>query len=743
MNTLFLSESIVRHWQPTANAAPCIVYPEISSKAIPEAMPEAIQRAIWRLFQTKILELPRSAPQPSPKLQTKQYAFKQNSTDQEQEPPPLFKAVWEGDLQSVAALVDQGADVNRSTMSSLSPLLAAAFHGHLEIIKFLMQHGADINQADSTGITPLWISAAQGHLEAVKLLVEKGAQLNLTENNGVSPIAAAINHQEIVQFLLAHEADPNQRDITGISPLIRAAVSGHTNTVSLLIKYGANVNQANDQQRSALHAAAISGNQETVKLLIEKGAHIHQTDYQGFTPLFLAACEGYAELVRFLVEQGADINQQDHDGNTPLLLAASQPKLLPIVQLLNSMGADLEKPNKNDLTPLLIASLAGHIEIAQWIISRAKTLNPLSEGGLTPLAHVLGAKTHQWKQISQMFSAKDPSTYPLAKEIMLRKLLAHIAEVGGSTLLPPLGSLPLEGFLAAYWYRKIAKSIQPFHNTLPESLSSTLAQALIRAYSANASNDYEKVFEQWRSGEPVVIQSGFRKHYIGVLIWRNLFITCDRAHLLSAQSYQAFKFNSQALNINLIRKIKGSFNSEKTVAQQFFKEELPGQLNFSQTLFEKKLETISISQQKVGNCSWANLSGIVLPLLVLYQYHVPGGTFARKLCSDDPLRTHAKIFERIVKKQQAIFQQWEAFHQYAAAQKYLERITQPNCPYPPDFELLSKALCKTIPSARIDQRIQAKWAELNQTFLQTAPKYTQMKHRLRLQAYALCAWPAL
>lgn len=56
-------------------------------------------------------------------------------------------------------------------------LMVASFEGHLDIVQLLLDNGAEVNDVDSTGMTALMLAAERGHLEIVKLLLSKGANI--------------------------------------------------------------------------------------------------------------------------------------------------------------------------------------------------------------------------------------------------------------------------------------------------------------------------------------------------------------------------------------------------------------------------------------------------------------------------------------------------------------------------------------------------------------------------------------
>ena len=54
-----------------------------------------------------------------------------------------------------------------------TPLWTACRNGHIEVVATLLAANADVNQADNDGVTPLFIASANGHTETPRLLAAK------------------------------------------------------------------------------------------------------------------------------------------------------------------------------------------------------------------------------------------------------------------------------------------------------------------------------------------------------------------------------------------------------------------------------------------------------------------------------------------------------------------------------------------------------------------------------------------
>ena len=76
----------------------------------------------------------------------------------------LGEACWNGNLEVIKDLVENGADIHNFNDW---PLTVAAYCGHLKVVKYLVEKGADIHSGDDR---PLENAARNGHLEIVNYL---------------------------------------------------------------------------------------------------------------------------------------------------------------------------------------------------------------------------------------------------------------------------------------------------------------------------------------------------------------------------------------------------------------------------------------------------------------------------------------------------------------------------------------------------------------------------------------------
>jgi ankyrin repeat protein len=236
----------------------------------------------------------------------------------------LVFAARQGDLDTVKALVDAGADVNQVTQYGWSPVLTATQNRYYKVASFLLDHNADPNIANKGGWTPLYIATDNRNIEGGDYPVRK----------------PDMDHLEYIKKLLDKGANPNARAIDstetrtiftmqwlyedGATPFLRAAQSGDVTLMKLLLDHGADPKITTKNGDTALAVAAGIGwvegvtfewsekeNVEAVKMCLDLGIDVNAVDGDGRTALHGAAHKGRNPVVQLLVDQGAKLDARD------------------------------------------------------------------------------------------------------------------------------------------------------------------------------------------------------------------------------------------------------------------------------------------------------------------------------------------------------------------------------------------------------------------------------------------------
>lgn len=170
---------------------------------------------------------------------------------------PLAVASAAGDNSLVALLLEHEADVSfASTERAELPLHIAAKYRHKVVTQLLVGPCMKLGLIDartSTGWTPLHTCADSGDKDVFKILMSAKADLEtrnpITGNEHAIHVAARASNLEIIEVLLAADADVNCEDSLSRTPLHLAADMVHADCVSLLLRSRANVHHRGGPQQ--------------------------------------------------------------------------------------------------------------------------------------------------------------------------------------------------------------------------------------------------------------------------------------------------------------------------------------------------------------------------------------------------------------------------------------------------------------------------------------------------------------
>lgn len=156
----------------------------------------------------------------------------------------LFKAAGSGDTNAIAALLDQGADIEwRHKGTGRTALIEAAIAGHHDAVALLLARGADADaQCKAMGNTALAWAAMEDKEEIAGSLIAHGAGPNVCDprfKRSALMLAARAGHARIVAMLLAAGADAGLTDFEGRNACAMAQDGGHAAIVQLLEGSGA------------------------------------------------------------------------------------------------------------------------------------------------------------------------------------------------------------------------------------------------------------------------------------------------------------------------------------------------------------------------------------------------------------------------------------------------------------------------------------------------------------------------
>jgi ankyrin repeat protein len=247
----------------------------------------------------------------------------------------LDRAFRDGDLDAIRVLLgDPGGFPNVSAGVTFGSCLTYAIaHGPASLVSMMLELGADPNVDDGDGFPPL-----------IAALTGASAQADVVE---------------LVEDLIAHGADVDQRGVNGYAPLHIAAEQGDLAMVDLLVSHGAdpNVVASIDDMETPVEVASAAGHVDVVERLRPLTVRL---DWEA------ASRAGDVAAIGQLLAAGQDIDATDGHGQTALM-RASHAGWIEAVGLLIAHGADLDRSAKFGLTALMLAVIQGHDRVARML----------------------------------------------------------------------------------------------------------------------------------------------------------------------------------------------------------------------------------------------------------------------------------------------------------------------------------------------------------------------------------------
>ena len=253
---------------------------------------------------------------------------------------PLILASREGALDSVMALVEAGADVNKVSGDDSSAMMVAVQNGHYKLATYLLEKGTNPNIQNNKGWNALYLSVKNRNLET-----------------GTIPVPNADQTLPYIQALLDKKANPNLKltanteirngqratwmNEAGATPFLRASMCGDVQVMRMLLKYGADPTMMTDDHTTPLMAVGGVGytdgfihdrsdaeSMEALKFLVEEvKVPVNAANDGGLTALHGAAHKAWIGGIQYLVDHGADLAKPDKGSKA---YGANTPGLLPV-----------------------------------------------------------------------------------------------------------------------------------------------------------------------------------------------------------------------------------------------------------------------------------------------------------------------------------------------------------------------------------------------------------------------------
>lgn len=396
--------------------------------------------------------------------------------------------------------------------------------------------------------------------------------------------------------------------------------------------------------------------------------YVNDNDTKGFTPLHLAALQGKLPACCELLKLNADPNQATKSGMTPLHIAVFK-RNRPLILLLLHAGADISIKDDSGFNPLHYAVSINDLDLVDFLLRHGakKVISDIGGEFITPLSIASFKGLGRMEELLKREGAQESKF----EEVFEKKMLAHAWGLGGVSRVgdklvnlegswPELTCLVLESSLRSFILKlkreeKVEYLYQGMHSQYKESFAEKYAEIYERLlYTVSHSmrskhSDSHKVAEEVLSGKSMMIHTGWEGHMTSVVFCKigeqYFLIKCNRG---AGKRGDAITFYS--IKNTDAQSLSYAINALRKEQRQFFTKEI------DETLELKACFSIPQKDQKVGNCTWANLKSGVRALIAVDLLQKSVERFPNIMLDNKRFLEREKDY--IIQKSRKIYKRW-------------------------------------------------------------------------------------
>lgn len=185
-----------------------------------------------------------------------------------------------------------------------------------------MSYSQRINaENDSINLHYKFLTAASdGDIKAVNKFIKDGIYLDFRDDNGGTALFYASNEEnvEIVKTLLYYGANPNIKNIDGITALLNVSCYSFPISELLLLTPKTKLNLSDRYSTTAMHYAAYYGQYDIVDMLLFYGADASKKTAFKNSTTYLAAFSGNIGIMELLINNGQSPFEENKEGLSAL-----------------------------------------------------------------------------------------------------------------------------------------------------------------------------------------------------------------------------------------------------------------------------------------------------------------------------------------------------------------------------------------------------------------------------------------
>jgi hypothetical protein len=376
-----------------------------------------------------------------------------------------------------------------------------------------------------------------------------------------------------------------------------------------------------------------------------------------------------------LIKSGIDLNYLDEYGFTPLTQAAIMDNYALAALMLN-YKADPNKLSQDRSTALQWAVDNSNYDLTELLLKNKADPNIATPENQPLLFYPTLRKDKPLCNLLIQYGAKEN----VVKDYILAKLIGHRFELQGYIEVINADGvfvqIDFEGFYLEFTISLILESLDRFMKSyeanrlnLPIDEYREVQLALKNAYELRSFRHINKNIDDYlprikqiiRTYPLLLIPVSFRGHAMSFIRYQNLFARCDRGVHKMTDPIMIYEFKNDApLTIDFYKQLMYEKNPPNFINKEV-----------NQILGLKKIDTLPISHQKSGNCSWANIESSVPTMLYMLLY--------KDKSNKNPSKTQQYIMQ--------FYQAWKEWDKDRALEDLIVDIKDKNKP-----RRISKAL---------------------------------------------------